>query len=142
MMMAGLMASHFLLALGFGMSSLGAILRVLGLIVTLTSLIVYGMRWRRGNSCVVQLREDGTAALVDDFQQPREIRIGPGTRDLGWAVWLECVTSDGGDGGFLTRRQFRLCSRDAVDEESWRVLRIWLRYCVARTLSGETVAES
>ncbi|MBL8445981.1 MAG: hypothetical protein JNJ44_01060 [Zoogloeaceae bacterium] len=129
-MMAGLMAGHFFLALGFALSGLAAAAKAVGLVVIGVSMVRTGGRGWSGRQSTLLLREDGTAELATGKRPGREIRIGAGTRDLAWVISLEYRWEPLPGSSRRAWSQYLLCVEDALDAESWRVLRIWLRFCV------------
>lgn len=129
LMMAGLLAGHFSLGLGFLASSLPP--AVISLVLAGLATVGVGAfrRWRRDASLCFVLKPDGLLQIIRDGEPAFEARADQGCRDLGWAAWLAWRASVE-EGGAAGRRRcgVLMVPRDALSSEDWRRLRIWLRF--------------
>lgn len=129
LMMAGLLAGHFSLGLGFLASSLPPAVISLVLAGLATAGVGAFRRWRRDASLRFVLKADGLLQVIREGEPALEAQADQGCRDLGGALWLawRSGVEEGGAAG-RRRRGVLMVPRDALSSEDWRRLRIWLRF--------------
>jgi hypothetical protein len=127
--MAGLGAGHLVLGLAFAGSSLPAAWIGLTIVGLSVSAVASYRHWRRLARFRFLLSQDGTLRVMPPGAPAFEARAGRGCRDLGWALWLawRCAAEPGQEGS--GQDGVLMLPRDALDPESWRTLRVWLRFC-------------
>jgi hypothetical protein len=125
--MAGLVAGHILVGVGFGASSLGGLAKAGGYIALVISLAAGVHRQKRQARLGLLLREDGLLAISPPGEDGYLAQPGRSCVDFGWAVWLAWKE----EGERPRRSAVRMVAADAMPAEDWRHLRAWLRHKAA-----------